>query len=117
MLCIANSTYVENADRPTSSPEAWLKPGAAMAELFADLPEAIANTAVIAQRCAVAAPQRRPILPRLSDDEDETLRRDAHAGLERAARGPLRRRVADLTATGSISSSTSSSAWGSPATS
>ncbi len=28
-----------------------------MAELFADLPEALANTAVIAQRCAVAAPQ------------------------------------------------------------
>ena len=38
-----------------------------MAELFADLPEAIANTAVIAQRCAVGAPKRKPILPRLSD--------------------------------------------------
>ena len=36
-----------------------------MAELFADLPEALANTAVIAQRCAVAAPKRRPILPSL----------------------------------------------------
>jgi len=81
MLCIANSEYVESADRPTSSPDAWLKDGAAMAELFADLPEALANTAVIAQRCAVAAPQRRPILPRLSDDEDEQLRRDARAGL------------------------------------
>jgi len=52
-----------------------------MAELFADLPEALANTAVIARRCAVAAPKRKPILPRLSDDEDEQLRRDAHAGL------------------------------------
>ena len=38
-----------------------------MAALFADLPEALANTAVIAQRCAVAAPKRRPILPRLRD--------------------------------------------------
>ncbi|MEO8142289.1 MAG: DNA polymerase III subunit alpha, partial [Sphingomicrobium sp.] len=82
MLCIANSTYVENAERPTSSPEAWLKPGADVEALFADLPEAIANTAVIAQRCAIAAPNRKPILPRLSDDEDETLRREAHAGLE-----------------------------------
>ena len=82
MLCIANSTYVENGDRPTSSPEAWLKPADDMEALFADLPEAIANTSVIAQRCAVAAPQRKPILPRLSDDEDETLRREAHAGLE-----------------------------------
>ncbi len=82
MLCIANSQYVESADRATSSPDAWLKDGAVMAELFADLPEAIANTAVIAMRCAVAAPQRRPILPRLSDDEDEQLRRDAREGLE-----------------------------------
>ncbi|MCL6740320.1 DNA polymerase III subunit alpha [Sphingomonas sp. RB56-2] len=83
MLCIAGSTYVENSERRTSSPEAWLKSGPMMAEIFADLPEAIANTSVIAQRCAVAAPNRRPILPRLSDDEDETLRREARAGLER----------------------------------
>ena len=87
MLCIANSAYVESADRITSSPEAWLKDGTAMAELFADLPEALVNTAVIAQRCAVAAPQRRPILPRLSEDEDEQLRRDAHAGLEQRLNG------------------------------
>ena len=44
-----------------------------MEELFADLPEAIANTAVIAQRCAVAAPQRRPILPRLTDPAGKVL--------------------------------------------
>jgi DNA polymerase-3 subunit alpha len=82
MLCIAQSTYVESSDRQTSSPEAWLKDSAAMAELFIDLPEALANTAVIAQRCAVGAPKRRPILPRLSDHEDEQLRVDAHAGLD-----------------------------------
>jgi DNA polymerase-3 subunit alpha len=87
MLCIAASTYVDNGDRKTSSAEAWLKPASAMEELFADLPEAIANTAVVAQRCAITAPQRRPILPRLSDDEDETLRRDAHAGLEKRLEG------------------------------
>jgi DNA polymerase-3 subunit alpha len=58
-----------------------------MAELFADLPEALANTAVVARRCAVAAPTRRPILPRLSDHEDEQLRRDAHAGLEARLQG------------------------------
>ncbi len=82
MLCIASSAYVESADRQSSSPDAWLKDAAAIEALFADLPEAIANTAVIARRCAIAAPKRRPILPRLSEDEDEQLRRDAHAGLE-----------------------------------
>src|SRR5512143_3847181 len=81
MLCIAKSEYVESADRATSPADAWLKDAPAMEALFADLPEAIANTAVIAQRCAVAAPQRRPILPRLGSDEDAQLRRDARAGL------------------------------------
>lgn len=83
MLCIANSAFVESADRITSSADAWLKDSAAMAELFADLPEALANTAVIAQRCAVAAPKRRPILPRLGENEDEALRADAIAGLDK----------------------------------
>ena len=82
MLCIAQSAYIESNDRQTSSPEAWLKDSAAIAELFVDLPEALANTAVIARRCAVGAPKRRPILPRLSDQEDEQLRADAHAGLD-----------------------------------
>ncbi|HET7317235.1 MAG TPA: DNA polymerase III subunit alpha, partial [Sphingomicrobium sp.] len=87
MLCIANSAYVESADRVTSSADAWLKDTAAMAELFGDLPEALANTAVIARRCAVAAPKRKPILPRLSDEEDEQLRSDAHAGLDKRLTG------------------------------
>ena len=67
-----------------------------MAELFADLPEALANTAVIAQRCAVAAPKRKPILPRLGDDEDEQLRRDAHAGLDERLQGRGDGRIASL---------------------
>jgi DNA polymerase-3 subunit alpha len=87
MLCIANSSYVESADRVTSSVDAWLKDATALTELFADLPEALANTAVIAQRCAVAAPKRRPILPRLGEDEDEQLRGDAHAGLLERLKG------------------------------
>ncbi|HWL47806.1 MAG TPA: DNA polymerase III subunit alpha, partial [Sphingomonadaceae bacterium] len=86
MLCIAHSSYVASADRATSSPDAWLKPAEAMEKLFADLPEAIANTLVVAQRCAVAAPTRKPILPSLAGDreaETAALRRDAVAGLEK----------------------------------
>ena len=87
MLCIANSAYVESAERITSCPDAWLKDGEAMEDLFSDLPEALANTAVIAQRCAVAAPNRKPILPRLGNDEDEQLCRDAKAGLALRLKG------------------------------
>ena len=85
MLCIAHSTYVESDDRPRSCPEAWLKPADTMRTLFADLPEAIENTLVVAQRCAVMAPYRKPILPTLAGDlagEAALLRSDARAGLE-----------------------------------
>jgi len=84
MLCIAQSSQLDRDDRRRSSPEAWLKPAAEMRRLFADLPEAIANSSVIARRCAFGAPQRRPILPRTAPDaeaEAEQLRRDARAGL------------------------------------
>ena len=85
MLCIASSSYVDSEDRQRSCPHAWMKPADKMRELFADLPEAIANTLVVAQRCAVAAPARKPILPSLAGDpaaEAELLRRDARAGLK-----------------------------------
>ncbi|OAN56333.1 DNA polymerase III subunit alpha [Sphingobium sp. TCM1] len=85
MLCIADGAYVETPDRRTSSPDAWMKPAAEMKRLFEDLPEALANTLVVAQRCAVAAPKRRPILPSLAGDiegEAAMLRDQAAAGLE-----------------------------------
>ncbi|MGC6328365.1 DNA polymerase III subunit alpha [Rhizorhabdus sp. FW153] len=86
MLCIASSSYIDTAERPRSSPDLWLKPAAEMQRLFEDLPEALANTLVVAQRCAVSAPYRKPILPSLAGDRDgeaEMLRRDAREGLER----------------------------------
>ncbi|QJU60777.1 DNA polymerase III subunit alpha [Sphingomonas sp. AP4-R1] len=93
MLCIAGSAYVDSDDRVKSSPEAWIKPAEAMNALFADLPEALANTLVVAQRCAIAAPYRKPILPSLAGNreaEAEMLREDARKGLEaRLARKTL----------------------------
>lgn len=86
MLCIASSSYVESDDRKKSSPDAWLKPAEEMARIFEDLPEALANTLVVAQRCAVMAPKRPPILPSLAGDregEAKKLRQDSFAGLER----------------------------------
>ncbi|MCW4460750.1 DNA polymerase III subunit alpha [Sphingomonas sp. BT-65] len=85
MLCIAGSAYVASDERARSSPDAWMKPAAEMKRLFDDLPEAIANTLVVAQRCAYAAPKRKPILPSLAGDlegEAAQLREDARAGLE-----------------------------------
>ncbi|MBV7266926.1 DNA polymerase III subunit alpha [Erythrobacter ani] len=85
MLCIANSTYVENEDRPRSNAQGFVKSAAMMEELFADLPESLANTLVIAQRCAYAPPYRDPILPSLAGDlegEAKMLAEESRAGLE-----------------------------------
>ncbi|HEX8192877.1 MAG TPA: DNA polymerase III subunit alpha [Allosphingosinicella sp.] len=85
MLCIAQSSQIDRDDRERSSPEAWIKPPEEMRRLFADLPEAIENTAVVARRCAFGAPKRKPILPSIAGDlqaEADQLGRDAHAGLE-----------------------------------
>ena len=85
MLCIANSSQVDSIDRPRSNRQAFVKSAEMMAELFADLPEATANTLVIAQRCAFAPPRRKPILPSLAGDQEAEARMladDARAGLE-----------------------------------
>ncbi|MDX1703969.1 MAG: PHP domain-containing protein, partial [Altererythrobacter ishigakiensis] len=85
MLCIANSSHIDAEDRPHTNREAWVKSAPMMEELFADLPEAIANTLVIAQRCATIPPDRKPILPSLAGDlegEAKMLAEDARKGLE-----------------------------------
>jgi DNA polymerase-3 subunit alpha len=85
MLCIAQSSQVDRDDRIRSSPDAWLKPPMDMRRLFEDVPEAIDNTSVVAMRCAVGAPKRKPILPSIAGDleaEAEQLRVDAREGLE-----------------------------------
>ena len=87
MLCIANSTHIDAAERPRSSREAWVKPADVMAEMFADLPEAIANTLVVAQRCAFSPPKRKPLLPSLAGDKEGEARMMA----ELAAHGLARR--------------------------
>ncbi|WAT18524.1 DNA polymerase III subunit alpha [Aurantiacibacter sp. MUD11] len=84
MLCIANSSQIDSDDRPTSNPEAYVKPASMMRDLFEDLPEALENTLVIAQRCAFAPPRRKPILPSLAGDlegESRMLEEDARRGL------------------------------------
>ena len=85
IMCIANSTHIDAADRPRSSREAFVKSAPMMLEIFADLPEATANTLVIAQRCAFSPPKRQPILPSLAGDQEGEARmmaEDARAGLE-----------------------------------
>ena len=88
LLCIAEGRYVAEDDRRRLSPAHSLKSQAEMAALFADLPEALANTIEIARRCSFRPMTKKPILPQFvtaSTDagqaEAALLRSKAHDGL------------------------------------
>ena len=87
LLCIAEGSYVGEAERRRLTPEHHFKSAADMRALFADLPEAVDNTLVIARRCSFMPTARQPILPAFpvaaGRTEAEELRERAHSGLER----------------------------------
>ncbi len=86
LLCIAGGNYVSETDRRRLTPEHCFRSAAEMRALFADLPEAVANTLVVAQRCAYMPEPRDGILPTFSTgdgvSEKDALRGAAAAGLE-----------------------------------
>lgn len=89
LICIAEGRVIAENDRRKLTPEHYFKSRKDMAKLFSDLPEAIANTAEIAQRCSYRPRKMNPILPRFSTveavvaDEATELRQQAEQGLER----------------------------------
>jgi DNA polymerase-3 subunit alpha len=66
LICIAEGRFVSETDRRQLNAEHRFKTRAEMRELFADLPEALASTVEIAERCAFRPSTRAPILPRFS---------------------------------------------------
>src|SRR5215211_7384274 len=93
LLCIAGGKLIAETDREQLTPDHRFKTRAEMAVLFADIPEALASTVEIAERCSFRPKTRKPILPRFtvgagsgSDAEAEEaaeLKRQAGEGLAR----------------------------------
>jgi len=91
LLCIAEGKLIADGERRQLTPEHRFKSRAEMAALFADLPEALAATIEIAERCAFRPRTLAPILPRFSGgrgdaigvgtQEPDELRRAAQSGL------------------------------------
>ncbi|HYZ43167.1 MAG TPA: DNA polymerase III subunit alpha, partial [Stellaceae bacterium] len=88
LLCIAGGHLIADTDRAQLTPDHRFKTRAEMAVLFADIPEALASTVEIAERCAFRPTLRKPILPRFTvgagaadNDEAAELRRQAEEGL------------------------------------
>ncbi len=86
LMCIAASSYLGEEDRPRVTADHYFKTAAEMAAMFSDLPEAVANTAEVARRCAVRVEKRAPILPEFDTkrgrDEPAELKAQAEAGLK-----------------------------------
>ena len=86
LLCIAEGRFLAETDRRRLTPDYRFKSAAEMRALFADLPEAVDNTLVVAQRCAYMLEPREPILPAFpmesGRDEATELRLQAKQGLE-----------------------------------
>ena len=87
LICIAEKAYISQTDRRKLTPEHYVKTAAEMRALFADLPEAVDNTLVVAKRCAFMVEPTEPILPPYHCGtglgEEEELRAQAGDGLER----------------------------------
>ena len=85
LLAISASATLSQVDRPRSSPEHYFKSPVEMVEIFADLPEAISNTVIIAQRCSFWLNKKDPALPPFPKsehgDEAETLAHFARKGM------------------------------------
>jgi len=86
LICIAEGRLIAETDRRQLTPQHYFKSRKEMAALFSDLPEAIANTVEIAQRCSYRPRTSKPILPRFTSgdtDEGAELRKRAKDGLDR----------------------------------
>jgi DNA polymerase-3 subunit alpha len=94
LICIAEGRVVAEPDRRQLTAEHRFKTRAEMAALFADLPEAIASTVEIAQRCSFRPQTRAPILPRFTVVGDKPV--DEAAELRRQAKEGLTRRLSTL---------------------
>jgi DNA polymerase-3 subunit alpha len=92
-VCIAQGVTLDDPSRVrTYSEEQYLRSPAEMEQLFADLPEALANTVEIAKRCSLEVDIGKVFLPDFVA-EDRTPPREL---LEQRAASGLKQRLAEL---------------------
>lgn len=84
LLAMSEGSYVLEKNRRKVTGHHYLKSPEQMLELFADLPEALENTLIIAKRCSYKSEKRDPILPNFGDgslSEGDILAAQAKEGL------------------------------------
>lgn len=91
LLCIANGRYISEPDRPRSHQDCYFKTDKEMRALFTDLPEAIDNTALIAQKCSYIIKTHSPMLPNFGSTDSGDAKCDEHVILTNNAKLGLNR--------------------------
>ena len=96
LICISAGAYVDQSKRRRLTLEHRFKTPSEMRSLFADLPEAIDNTIIVAKRCSVMAEARDPLLPRAPREkengnlsDDEVLRTLSSEGLDKRLKNQI----------------------------
>ena len=81
-MCIRTNKTVDDKDRIRFSKQEWLKTPEEMAEIFSDLPEALANTQEIVDKIELYDIEHAPIFPKLeiSSSPQEYLRQQVLQG-------------------------------------
>ena len=81
-MCIRTNKTVDDKDRIRFSKQEWLKTPEEMAEIFSDLPEALANTQEIVDKIELYDIDHAPIFPKLeiSSSHQEYLRQQVLQG-------------------------------------
>ena len=96
-VCIAEGEILGNQRRVRKfTREQYFKPQAAMEQLFADLPSAIANTAEIARRCSLVLELCKPRLPDYPTPEVDGRRMPIEEYFRFASHQGLKERLAQL---------------------
>jgi DNA polymerase-3 subunit alpha len=87
LTCIGTGTTLDDKPVLDFTPNHHFRTAEQMAELFADVPEALANTLSIAERCNYSVERREPMMPDFEVPAGETLetyfRRVCAEGLDR----------------------------------
>ena len=96
-VCIAEGEILGNPRRVRKfTREQYFKTSAQMAELFADVPSALANAVAIAQRCNLSLTLGKPQLPDYPTPEVDGQRLSIEAYFRHASQEGLRQRLAQL---------------------
>ncbi len=83
LMCIINGRYIAEDDRPKVEESFYLKTPNEMQQLFADLPEALENSVLIAMRCSYFPESRGPLLPKFASiAEAQMLEDESLSGLQ-----------------------------------